>query len=58
MINWKRYSERWYTGYAFQGAVVLGIIPILLPLVVAKAGGAAQAGVVIALSMSANCWLL
>ncbi|WP_319764233.1 MFS transporter [Maridesulfovibrio sp.] len=49
MINWKRYSERWYAGYAFQGAVVLGIIPILLPLVVAKAGGAAQAGVVIAL---------
>ncbi|NDV28884.1 MFS transporter [Desulfovibrio sp. JC010] len=49
MINWKQYSERWYAGYAFQGAVVLGIIPILLPLVIAKAGGAAQAGVVVAL---------
>lgn len=48
MIDWKRYSERWYTGYAFQGAVVLGIIPILLPLVIDKAGGAAQAGSVVA----------
>ncbi len=48
MINWKRYSERWYAGYAFQGAVVLGIVPILLPLVISKAGGAAQAGIVVA----------
>ena len=47
MIKWKRYSERWYGGYAFQGAVVLGIVPILLPLVVDKAGGAAQAGIVV-----------
>ncbi len=48
MINWKHYSERWYAGYAFQGAVVLGIIPILIPLVINKAGGATQAGIVVA----------
>lgn len=48
MINWKQYSERWYAGYAFQGAVVLGIIPILLPLVIDHSGGAAQAGMVVA----------
>ncbi len=48
MINWKQYSESWYAGYAFQGAVVLGIAPILLPLVVGNASGAALAGVVVA----------
>lgn len=48
MSNWRNYSEKWYFGYAFQGAVVLGIAPILLPIVVNKAGGAAQAGVVVA----------
>lgn len=48
MINWKSYSERWYAGYTFQGAVVLGIVPILLPLVIAEAGGATQAGMVVA----------
>ena len=47
MIKWRRYSEKWYGGYAFQGAVVLGIVPILLPLVVDQAGGAAQAGIVV-----------
>jgi len=44
----KKYSERWYLGYAFQGAVVLGIAPILIPLVVGNAMGAAAAGTVVA----------
>lgn len=48
MIQWKRYSEPWYGGYAFQGAVVLGVAPILIPIVVGKAGGSAAAGVVVA----------
>ncbi len=45
---WRTYSERWYAGYAFQGAVVLGVAPILLPLLMDKAGGAGQAGAVVA----------
>ncbi|MFO7817120.1 MAG: MFS transporter [Thermodesulfobacteriota bacterium] len=44
----KKYSERWYLGYGFQGAVVLGIAPILIPLVVGNALGAAAAGTVVA----------
>jgi MFS family permease len=43
-----RYSEPWYTGYAFQGAVVLGIAPILLPIVVAATGSSTEAGIVVA----------
>jgi MFS family permease len=40
--------EPWYWGYAFQGAVVLGTAPILIPIIVAKSGGAAHAGAVVA----------
>lgn len=43
-----RFCERWYTGYAFQGAVVLGVAPILLPIVVNAADGPAAAGTVVA----------
>ncbi|WP_201246967.1 MFS transporter [Halochromatium salexigens] len=38
----------WYGGYAFQGVVVLGTAPILLPLIVGGAAGPAQAGLVVA----------
>lgn len=48
MIHWKKYSDPWYSGYAFQGAVVLGVAPILIPIIVGKAGGSAAAGVVVA----------
>ncbi|KIX10970.1 MFS transporter [Dethiosulfatarculus sandiegensis] len=44
----KKYSDKWYSGYAFQGAAVLGLIPILLPIIVAKLGGSSQAGMVVA----------
>lgn len=40
--------DPWYWGYAFQGAVVLGTAPILIPIIVAKYGGAAHAGAVVA----------
>jgi len=45
---WKANTEPWYWGYAFQGAVVLGTAPILLPIIADTAGGAAQAGQVVA----------
>lgn len=48
MKNWQKFSQRWYFGYAFQGAVVLGIAPILLPIIVGNNGSAAQAGTVVA----------
>ncbi len=41
------YSEFWYSGYAFQGAVVFGTGAILMPIVVNNAGDAAKAGTVI-----------
>jgi MFS family permease len=44
----RNYSETWYAGYAFQGAVVLGIAPILIPLVVGKSLNAVAAGTVVA----------
>jgi len=46
--SWRRYSQFWYSGYAFQGAVVFGTGAILMPIVVNNAGDAAKAGIVIA----------
>ncbi len=43
-----RYTEFWYSGYAFQAAVVFGTGGILMPIVVNNAGNAAKAGTVIA----------
>jgi len=43
-----RYSEPWYAGYAFQGAVVFGMGGILMPIVVSSSGTATMAGTVIA----------
>jgi DHA1 family tetracycline resistance protein-like MFS transporter len=45
----RRYSEFWYSGYAFQGAVVFGTGAILMPIVVNNGGDAAKAGTVIGL---------
>lgn len=45
--SWRRYTEFWYSGYAFQGAVVFGTGAILMPIVVNHAGDAAKAGTVI-----------
>ncbi len=43
-----RDSEFWYTGYAFQAAVVFGTGGILMPIIVNNSGNAAKAGTVIA----------
>ena len=44
----RRYSQFWYSGYAFQAIVVFGTGGILMPIVVNDAGNAAKAGAVIA----------
>ena len=48
LSSWRRYSQFWYYGYAFQGAVVFGTGAILMPIVVNNAGDAAKAGTVMA----------
>ncbi len=45
----KKDSEPWYWGYLFQGCVVLGIAPILLPIIVAQGQGPAHVGLVVAM---------
>lgn len=42
-------SEPWYWGYLFQGCVILGIAPILLPIIVAQGQGPAHVGLVVAM---------
>jgi DHA1 family tetracycline resistance protein-like MFS transporter len=46
--SWRQYTSPWYFGYAFQGLVVFGTGAILMPIVVNRAGDAAQAGIVMA----------
>lgn len=48
MSQFKQFISPWYYGYAFQGAAVLGLAPILLPLVVGTALGSSAAGTVVA----------
>ncbi|HEY7804202.1 MAG TPA: MFS transporter [Orrella sp.] len=48
MSQFKQFISPWYLGYAFQGAAVLGLAPILLPLVVGGALGSSAAGMVVA----------
>jgi VIT1/CCC1 family predicted Fe2+/Mn2+ transporter len=43
-----RSIEPWYSVYALLGALVAGLIPILLPLLTSTGGNAAVAGLVIA----------
>lgn len=43
-----KYIEPWYWGYAFQGAVVTGTAPILIPLIVNKVGNSTDVGFVVA----------
>lgn len=44
----QRDTEPWYFGYLFQGCVILGMAPILLPLIVAQKAGPANVGMVVA----------
>jgi nitrate/nitrite transporter NarK len=46
--SWQRWVEPWYLVYALQGAVIAGMLPILLPLAVSLAGSAADIGLVMA----------
>lgn len=48
MSRFRAFISPWYLGYAFQGAAVLGLAPILLPLVVGTALGNSAAGMVVA----------
>ncbi len=43
-----RYIEKWYWGFLLQGAIVLGLAPILIPLIVGGKKGAVEAGFVVA----------
>ena len=43
----RRYSQFWYSGYAFQAIVVFGTGGILMPIVVNHGGDAAKAGIVV-----------
>lgn len=44
MRSLRQYSAPWYTGYGFQGAVILGLFPIALPLFVGLKQGPVAAG--------------
>ncbi|WP_192893999.1 MFS transporter [Hydrogenovibrio thermophilus] len=46
--SFKRFGSPWFYGYGFQGIVVLGIVPILMPLIVSEHAGASTAGLVVA----------
>ena len=42
------FIEKWYWGFLLQGAIVLGLAPILLPIIVGSKSGAIEAGMVVA----------
>ncbi len=46
--RWQDFVEPWYLVYALLGLVMAGLIPVLLPLTVSRAGNAAQVGLVVA----------
>ena len=46
--RWQQWIEPWYLVYAVQGALVAGLLPILLPLAVNRTGNAANIGLVMA----------
>ena len=58
--NWRTWIEPWYFVYALLGAIIAGLIPVLLPLRVGQAGTPAQVGWVMAAvslgGLSAPLW--
>jgi len=40
-------SDPWFWGYLFQGAVILGVAPILMPIIVGKTQSASAVGLVV-----------
>ncbi len=58
--SWRTWIEPWYFVYAILGAIIAGLIPVLLPLRVGQAGSPAQVGWVMAAvslgGLSAPLW--
>lgn len=58
--GWRKWVEPWYLVYAILGAVIAGLIPVLLPLRVDQAGNPSQVGWVMAAvslgGLSAPLW--
>ena len=58
--SWVKWIEPWYLVYALLGAIIAGLIPVLLPLRVGKTGDPAQVGWVMAAvslgGLSAPVW--
>jgi hypothetical protein len=46
--SWCKWVEPWYLTYTLQGAVIAGLLHILLPLAVSHTGNAANIGLVMA----------
>ena len=46
--GWRKWVEPWYMVYAILGAIIAGLIPVLLPLRVGQAGNPTQVGWVMA----------
>jgi MFS family permease len=44
----KKFISPWFYGYSLQGIAVLGIVPILMPIIVAQETDASTAGIVVA----------
>ena len=42
------YIAKWYWGFLLQGAIVLGLAPILIPIITGRICGAFEVGVVVA----------
>ncbi len=47
IIN-SRYIAKWYWGFLLQGAIVLGLAPILIPIITGGSCGAFEVGVIVA----------
>jgi hypothetical protein len=39
-VSWRKWIEPWYVVYAMLGAIIMGLIPVLLPLRVDQGGNA------------------
>ena len=46
--DWRNWIEPWYLSFAIIGMVVAGLVPVLIPLMVSRTGGAGQVGLVMA----------
>jgi DHA1 family tetracycline resistance protein-like MFS transporter len=59
-VSWRNWVEPWYVVYAMLGAIIAGLIPVLLPLRVGQGGNPSQVGWVMAAvslgGLSAPIW--